>query len=92
MNDKKFTYKDALEYLGGTLTKCYLTGRDINIFKDDYHFDHIIPACKGGTNDLNNLGITIPIANISKATMTLEEYLDLCKEVLEYHGYKVEKL
>lgn len=92
MNTTKFTYKEALEHLGGTLTKCYLTGREINILKDDYCLDHIIPASKGGTNDLDNMGITIPIVNASKSNMTVEEYLALCKEVLEYNGYKVEKI
>lgn len=92
MNATKFTYKEALEHLGGTLTKCYLTGREINILKDDYCLDHIIPASKGGTNDLDNMGITIPIVNASKSNMTVEEYLALCKEVLEYNGYKVEKI
>jgi CRISPR/Cas system Type II protein with McrA/HNH and RuvC-like nuclease domain len=88
----KFTYQDALKHLGGTTTKCYLTGRIINILEDDYCLDHIVPVSKGGTNDLKNMGITIPIVNASKSNMTVEEYLNLCKEVLEYNGYKVEKL
>ena len=69
----------------GTKTKCYLTGRDIDITTDDYNLDHIVPICKGGTGNLENVGITIPIANASKTGMTLEEYLNLCEEVLRYH-------
>ena len=76
----------------GVKTKCYLTGTPIDLEKDDYCFDHIVPVSKGGTNDLINLGITIPKANYSKSDLTVEEYLDLCKQVLEYNGYKVEKV
>ena len=38
-----------------------------------------------GTNELSNLGVTIPSANYSKHDLTIEEYLSLCKQVLEHH-------
>lgn len=56
----------------GTKTKCYLTGTPIDLEKDNYCFDHIVPVSKGGTNDLSNLGITIPIANYSKSDLTMQ--------------------
>lgn len=59
-----------LTYLNGTNVKCYLTGTPIDLTKDDYCFDHIVPVSKGGT---------------------IEEYLSLCKQVLEHHGYTVSK-
>ena len=71
--------------------KCYLTGTPIDLTKDDYCFDHIVPVSKGGTNELSNLGVTIPSANYSKHDLTIEEYLSLCKQVLEHHGYTVSK-
>lgn len=46
----------------------------------------MIPVSKGGEGTLENLGFTVPEANRSKSDMTLEEYLDLCEEVLRYHG------
>lgn len=58
---------------------------------DSYDLDHIIPISREGTNELSNLGVAIPIANKSKSNLTLEEYLELCKKVLEYHGYTVTK-
>lgn len=85
-------YQDVIEHLGGLDTKCYLTGDSINIEKDDFNLDHIIPKAKGGTNDLENLGITTPEANASKAYLTIEEYLELCKKVLRNFGYKIEKI
>ena len=92
INDNvSYSYKDVIKHIGGTTTKCYLTGRTIDILKDEYHLDHIVPVAKGGTNELSNLGITCPDANMSKSSMTVDEYLALCKEVLEHHGYKVTK-
>ena len=35
---------------------------------DSYDLDHIIPISRGGTNELSNLGVAIPIANKSKST------------------------
>lgn len=88
----KFSYTDALKHLGGLQCKCYLTGRSIDITTDDFELDHIIPVSKGGPCELSNMGITCPEANRSKTDLTLDEYLALCKEVLEYNGYEVKKL
>lgn len=73
-------------------SECYLTGRTIDLTKDDYQFDHKQPVSKGGSCDLENLGITCPDANQSKTNLNVEEYISLCKEVLENFGYKVEKI
>lgn len=32
------------------------------------------------------------IANYSKSDLTVEEYLELCKKVLEHYGYTVNKI
>lgn len=91
MIKNNYTYKDVIEHLGGLQTKCYLTGVPINIETDKYSLDHIVPVNKGGTNELDNLGITIPEANSSKTNLTVEEYIDLCKKVLENFGYTINK-
>lgn len=91
MVEESYTYKEAIEHLGGIETKCYLTGKEINLETDDYCLDHIIPVTKGGSNELNNMGITIPEANASKSDLSLSEYLDLCKTVLENFGYTITK-
>lgn len=71
---------------------CYLTGKNIALEDtSSYHFDHIIPVCKGGKGSLDNLGLASKDANMSKGGLLLEEYLALCKEVLEHNGYKVNK-
>ena len=78
--------KDYLE----TIDKCYLTGRPIDIMNfNTYQFDHIIPKSRGGKNTFENLGITTPEANFAKGNLSVEEFIDLCKDVLENFGYKV---
>lgn len=86
-----YNYTKLLEHVGGMHTHCYLTGIPINIETDDFQLDHIIPASKGGTNDISNCGITIPIANKMKTDMTVSELLEMCEKILTHHNYKVEK-
>lgn len=82
-------FKDKLE----NNQKCYLTGRSIDILKPKtYHCDHIIPISKGGTCLFDNLGFACKDANMAKNNLSIDEFLNLCKEVLIHHKYKVEKI
>lgn len=86
-----YTYHDALKHLGGTSLKCYLTGTPIDILKDDYQLDHILPVSKGGTNELSNMAIVTIEANQMKGSLTNEELFYWCQKILEYNGYIVTK-
>lgn len=84
-----FTVEDIINKFGENPI-CYLTGLPINTNKSSsYHFDHIIPVSRGGTSDLDNLGICTKQANQAKSDMTPDELINLCKLILEHHGYKV---
>jgi CRISPR/Cas system Type II protein with McrA/HNH and RuvC-like nuclease domain len=72
--------------------KCYLTGRSIDLLQPKtYQCDHIIPVSKGGECSFENLGLVCKDANMAKGDMILSEFLNLCKDVLINHGFKVEK-
>lgn len=90
-NSKYFDRRKLEEYLS-SVKKCYLSGRKIDT-KDitTYEFDHIIPISKGGNSTFENLGITTPEANRAKNDLSVEEFIELCKDVLENFGYKVSK-
>ena len=88
---KNYGYKEVLEHFGGTTVTCELTGRTIDLTKDDYNIDHIIPVARGGSNELENMAFTIPDANAAKHEMTNEEFVALCKEICEHFGYTVIK-
>jgi len=87
----RFSWKDVIAKFGWK-TKCYLTGRLIDLNEPKtYQFDHITPYSKGGEWTLDNLGIVCKEANLVKSDMSVEQLLNLCKEILEYNGYKVTK-
>jgi len=86
-----FTYKDVVEKFGEK-PNCYLSGRTLDLSSPrTYNFDHIIPASKGGTSLIGNLGLTTREANMAKGDMSVQELLELCVDILCYNGYKVEK-
>lgn len=86
-----FSWQDVTERFGWE-TICYLTGRAINLREPrTYQFDHKVPYAKGGTSDIDNLGIVCRDANLAKSDMTIDEFLQLCKEVLEFNGYEIRK-
>lgn len=85
----RFRCQDVLKKFGNR-TCCYLTGKAIDLSQPGtYHFDHIVPATRGGDNSLANLGIATREANQAKADLTVSELLQLCEDILAHHGYTV---
>lgn len=84
-----FKVIDVLKKIGENPI-CYLSGESIDLTKTKtYHFDHIIPASRGGLNTLDNLGILCSQVNKMKSDLTIEEFLDYCVKVLTFNGYNV---
>lgn len=80
-----FTFSDVIEKFGENPI-CYLTGEPIDISKSrSYHFDHMVPSSRGGTNDISNLGICTKEANLAKHNMTYDEFIDFCYKVIKYY-------
>ena len=72
--------------------KCYLSGREVDLDSaSSFHFDHIVPKSKGGTNELDNLGVCTPEVNVAKGDLSVEEFIELCKDVLKHNGYTIKK-
>lgn len=91
MNEESFTVDDVINKFGEK-PKCYLTGVEIDIYQTTtYHFDHIVPVSKGGDNSINNLGICTKMANMAKTNMTYDEFVELCKKVVEQHSLSTNK-
>jgi 5-methylcytosine-specific restriction endonuclease McrA len=76
----------TLEWLRATWSKqdgkCALSGRSLDIATAEV--DHIVPTCRGGTDDLRNLRLVAPEANASKHGMTDDELIALCRNILAH--------
>jgi 5-methylcytosine-specific restriction endonuclease McrA len=59
--------------------KCAISGQILT--RENMSIDHIIPLCKGGTNDISNLQILTIEINIMKNSHSTEEFIRLCKLV-----------
>jgi 5-methylcytosine-specific restriction endonuclease McrA len=68
---KQMVYEDNIKRYG-TLT-CYLCSEPIEFGKDT--FDHIIPVCKGGSDDYSNLAIAHRSCNSKKNAKYLDDFL-----------------
>lgn len=89
MSDQRFNRKDLIEKIGDK-PKCYLTGKEIDLsISRSYHLDHIIPVSRGGDNSIDNCGIACREANNAKSDLMVDEFIELCKSVLEHNGYDV---
>ena len=96
----KPTRKKAVEELRGVIkevydNKCYLSGRPLDMeWGKNLEFDHIIPKSKGGSNNLDNLGVCTREANGAKQDLSLDEwncpecgFLVQVGEICIYCGY-----
>jgi len=80
--ERNFTIQDLEQHIGKN-PKCYLTGRSIDISKPKtYALDHFLPCSRGGKNTLDNLRIVCKDANQAKHDMLYEEFVQLCRDVL----------
>jgi 5-methylcytosine-specific restriction endonuclease McrA len=86
-----FKTEDVLRLIGKE-PKCYLSGIPVDLSnRKSYQLDHVVPTSKGGSNDLTNLGVAATDVNKMKSDLSVDEFLGMCKKILDYNGYKVTK-
>jgi 5-methylcytosine-specific restriction endonuclease McrA len=62
---------------------CAMTGRPLT--PETASIDHRIPLARGGRHAASNLQIVHKDVNTAKNTMTHEEFLDMCREVVRFY-------
>ncbi len=84
-----FTVDQFIEKFG-KITKCALSGKEINLEIDrNWQIDHIIPKSKGGDNSLENCQILLQEVNQMKNDLDESNFILLCKKILENKGYTI---
>lgn len=63
--------------------RCRLTGRDL--LPEEAALDHVTPLNNGGVNDMSNVQILHCDVNQAKGTMTQEEFIEMCREVVAHN-------
>lgn len=62
--------------------RCAYSGRELT--PETASIDHRQPISRGGSNELPNLAVVHVDVNAAKASMTVEEFVQLCREVVEW--------
>lgn len=62
--------------------KCALTGRTLT--PETAFVDHVTPVSSGGSNAIENLQVVHADVNEAKGTMTQEEFIQLCRDVVAW--------
>jgi CRISPR/Cas system Type II protein with McrA/HNH and RuvC-like nuclease domain len=62
--------------------RCAYSGTELT--PETASLDHILPVSKGGDHNINNISIVHAKVNIAKGSMTLEEFIQLCREVVTH--------
>lgn len=78
----KITTKSLRQLVERQNFRCALTGRDLT--PATAAPDHIMPVSRGGDHTIENIAIVHVNANRAKGTMTLDEFVALCREVVAY--------
>ncbi len=62
--------------------RCALTGRALT--PETASLDHIVPVRNGGEHRIENTQVLHRNVNRAKTTMTTDEFVQLCQEVVEH--------
>lgn len=66
--------------------RCLLTGEELTPV--NISADHMVPVSRGGAHALENIALVTLEANAAKGTLTPEEFVSLCRKVVEHHDRK----
>jgi 5-methylcytosine-specific restriction endonuclease McrA len=74
--------KTLLELLEQQNYRCALSGEELT--PETASLDHKTPITRGGSNHISNIQIVTQHVNAAKGTMTVEEFVAVCRKVAEY--------
>ena len=78
------TAKMIMELIERQEFHCAFSGRELT--PETASLDHIVPLSRGGTHDISNLCVVDHQINAAKSTMTVEEFVAMCREVAAWRS------
>jgi 5-methylcytosine-specific restriction endonuclease McrA len=63
--------------------RCAYSGRELT--PETATVDHRLPISRGGLNGIENLAVVHQDVNTAKASMTVEEFVQVCRDVVAWH-------
>lgn len=84
---KSVTAKQVLDLVRCQGYVCPISGRQLT--PETASLDHTMPLGRGGEHALHNICIIDHQINLAKGTMTSEEFIAMCREVVEYQSKPV---
>ena len=62
--------------------RCAISGRELT--PESASLDHIVPLGRGGEHGIENVWVVDHRVNSAKGTMLCDEFVDMCRDVVEY--------
>lgn len=73
---------DIVRILESQQYRCAYTGDELT--PDNVSADHLVPVAMGGAHGIENIRLVIRDVNRMKGTMSLDEFVALCRKVVDY--------
>jgi CRISPR/Cas system Type II protein with McrA/HNH and RuvC-like nuclease domain len=86
IKNERVGMKDLRAMLMKQNYQCALTGKELT--PENCSIDHVVPLCKGGAHALENAQLVVAEGNRAKGSLTDEEFLELCSDVVVYADKK----
>lgn len=76
------TATEILKLIERQQFRCAVSGRELT--PASASLDHIVPLSRGGSHRIENLWVVDQQVNAAKGTLTVEELLQLCSDVIRH--------
>jgi 5-methylcytosine-specific restriction endonuclease McrA len=81
---KTITAKMVMQMIEDQGFRCALSGRPLT--PETASLDHVMPLSRGGAHDLSNLWAVDHQVNSAKGTLSVEEFVLMCRDVASYQN------
>jgi hypothetical protein len=78
------TAKQIMSLIERQNFRCAMSGRTLT--PESASLDHIVPLSRNGSHELSNLWVVDHQVNLAKGTLTVEEFMGLCQEIVNHRS------